>query len=201
VPDLKEKKGNDYERGGIGFPLLPIFFPIQDSNNSTAFTTETFAMSQIVSCGSWCIEHMNDVDQSIDYVRAFHTDGHRWKLYEIHRSHVKKTKFFEPRASVRQSSNKLVRFTSQPRFFDDYEHMLSVIGLIRFAMGIPENIVMANDAYDVEELPRQPDLQRTIQKSLLSLESSQGMLRDKKVIREIPVATEERREQLRGEED
>ena len=201
MPDLKEKKGNDYERGGIGFPLLPIFFPIQDSNNSTAFTTETFAMSQIVSCGSWCIEHMNDVDPSIDYVRAFHTDGHRWKLYEIHRSHVKKTKFFEPRASVRQSSNKLVRFTSQPRFFDDYEHMLSVIGLIRFAMGIPENIVMANDAYDVEELPRQPDLQRTIQKSLLSLESSQGMLRDKKVIREIPVATEERREQLRGEED
>lgn len=201
MPDIKETKGNDYERGGIGFPLLPIFFPIQDNNNSTAFTTETFPMSQIVSCGSWCIEHMNDVDPSIDYVRAFHTDGHRWKLYEVHRSHVKKTKFFEPRASMRQSSNKLVRFTSQPRFFDDYEHMLSVIGLIRFAMGIPENIVMANDAYDVEELPRQPDLQRTIQKSLLSLEQSQGLLRDKKVIREIPVATEERREQLRGEED
>jgi hypothetical protein len=36
--------------------------------------------------------------------------------------------------------------------------MLSVIGLLRFAMGIPENIVMANDAYEVEELPNQPDL-------------------------------------------
>jgi len=40
--------------------------------------------------------------------------------------------------------------------------MLSVIGLLRFAMGITENIVMANDDYEVEELPRQKDLQRTI---------------------------------------
>ena len=97
---------------------------------------------------------MSDVDPSIEYVRLLHTDGHRWKLYEVHRSHVKKTKFFEASASMRQNSNRLVRFTTQPRFFDDYEHMLSVVGLIRFAMGITENIVMANDAYEVEELPR-----------------------------------------------
>ena len=38
-------------------------------------------------------------------------------------------------------------FTSEPRFFDDYDHMLSVIGLIRYAMGINENIVMASDSY------------------------------------------------------
>lgn len=55
-----------------------------------------------------------------------------------------------------------MRHTQQARFFDDYEHMLSVIGLLRFAMGIPENIVMANDTYEVEELPQQKDLQRTI---------------------------------------
>jgi hypothetical protein len=105
---------------------------------------------------------MNDVDPSIEYVRVIHTDAHRLKLYEVHRSHVKKTKFFEPRPSMRLNNNKLTRFTQQPRFFDDYEHMLSVIGMIRFAMGISENIVMANDAYEVEELPKQRDLQRTI---------------------------------------
>lgn len=105
---------------------------------------------------------MSDVDPDIEYVRLLHTDAHRWKLYEVHRTHVKKTKFFEPRASLRHSSNKLVRFTSQPRFFDDYEHMLSVIGLIRFAMGISENIVMGNEAYEVEELPNQRDKERTI---------------------------------------
>jgi len=50
---------------------------------------------------------------------------------------------------------------------DDYEHMLSVIGLVRFAMGIPENIVESNELYTVEELPIEKDPQRTIQRSLL----------------------------------
>lgn len=44
--------------------------------------------------------------------------------------------------------------------------MLSVIGLIRFAMGIPDNIVMANDSYEVRELKE--DYTRTIKKSLLT---------------------------------
>jgi hypothetical protein len=44
---------------------------------------------------------MSDVDPTIEYVRLLHTDGHRWKLYEVHRSHIKKTKFFEPRATMR----------------------------------------------------------------------------------------------------
>ena len=64
--------------------------------------------------------------------------------------------------------------------------MLSVIGLIRFAMGISENIVMANEAYEVEELPQQKDMQRTIQKSLLTLEKKDQLLIDKRVVKEIP---------------
>lgn len=39
--------------------------------------------------------------------------------------------------------------------------------MIRFAMGIPENIVEANELYEVEELPKAMDPQRTIQRSLL----------------------------------
>jgi hypothetical protein len=42
---------------------------------------------------------------------------------------------------MRQHSRQNVPFTDTPRFFDDYEHMLSVIGMLRFAMGIPENII------------------------------------------------------------
>ena len=91
-----------------------------------------------------------------------HTDGHRWKLYEIHRTHVKKTKFFTPSPSSRINSEDHVKFTNDPRFFDDHEHMLSVIGLIRFAMGISENIVMGSDSYEVEELPASLDPTRTI---------------------------------------
>ena len=63
--------------------------------------------------------------------------------------------------------------------------MLSVIGLIRFAMGIPENIVMKSETYEVEELPEQKDLQRTIQKSLLAVEQGKGLMTDKRVVREI----------------
>ena len=42
-----------------------------------------------------------------------------------------------------------MRNTKEPRFFDDNEHMLSIIGLIRYAMGIRENIVMKSDSYEV----------------------------------------------------
>lgn len=51
---------------------------------------------------------MKDIDPSIDYVRLLHTDGHRWKLYEVHRSHIKKTKFFEPNPSIRMNKEKVV---------------------------------------------------------------------------------------------
>jgi hypothetical protein len=46
-----------------------------------------------------------------------------------------------------------MKHTQTPRFFDDSEHMLSVIGLIRYAMGIRENIVLKSESYEVEELP------------------------------------------------
>ena len=74
--------------------------------------------------------------------------------------------------------------------------MLSVIGLIRFAMGISENIVMANDAYEVEELPKQRDHERTIQKQLLSLEKHEKLLVDKRVVKEIPMDRQEAMKQL-----
>ena len=102
---------------------------------------------------------MNAIDPTIKYARCLHTDGHRWKLYEVHRTHVKKTKFFTPHPSTVVGNAPIRR---DPRFFDDYDHMLSVIGMIRFAMGISENIVMKSDSYIVEELPAALDPTRTI---------------------------------------
>lgn len=111
---------------------------------------------------------MQDIHPEIEYCRVIHTDGHCWKLYEVHRSHVKKTKFFEPRDIRRQVDKKLMT-TPVSRFFDDYEHMLSVIGLIRFGLGIGENIVEMSEVYDVQELEDDPT--RTIKKSYLSQSS------------------------------
>ena len=89
-----------------------------------------------MSAGLWCLEHMSQIDPQIEYARVIHTNGHHWKLYEVHRTHVKKTKFFRPDNKLRKATNRMVMFTDEARFFDDYEHMLSVIGMIRFAMGI-----------------------------------------------------------------
>lgn len=58
---------------------------------------------------------------------------------------------------MRKASNRMVMFTEEARFFDDYEHMLSVIGMIRFAMGIQENIVPSSEVYEIEELPAEKD--------------------------------------------
>lgn len=48
--------------------------------------------------------------------------------------------------------------------------MLSIIGLIRFGMGISENIVEKSEVYDVLELAEDPS--RTIKKSYLSQTSA-----------------------------
>lgn len=99
----------------------------------------------------------------------------------MHRTHLKKTKFYEPNPQSRVATQRLSRNTKQPRFFDDYEHMLSVIGLIRFAMGIRENIVLKSDSYEVQELPRGLDPTRTIQQSLLTATPDRPMLRDRRI--------------------
>lgn len=55
---------------GIGFPLLPVFFPIQRTSLLTPFTSESFPITQAVSAGLWCLEHMSDVDPTIQYCRV-----------------------------------------------------------------------------------------------------------------------------------
>jgi hypothetical protein len=63
--------------------------------------TETYPLEQIVGAGMWFLTHMQEIDPTIDYVRAIHTDGHEWKLYEIHETHFKKTGFFSPKANLK----------------------------------------------------------------------------------------------------
>lgn len=54
--------------------------------------------------------------------------------------------------------------------------MLSVIGMIRFAMGITENIVMKSDSYSVEELKPELDPSRSIKHSLLAKSQTKVLL-------------------------
>ena len=106
-----KKDDVDADSRGIGFPLIPIFFPVQRKSMHSLFTSETFSVAQAVSAGLWSLEHMHDIDPSIQYARVIQTDGHNWKLYEVHHSHVKKTKFFKPRPKLRAASKGKVMFT------------------------------------------------------------------------------------------
>ena len=94
----------------------------------------------------------------------------------------------------------MLKFSREPRFFDDYEHMLSVIGMIRYAMGISENIVMKSDSYEVEELPLELDVTRSIKRSLLTSSYDRPNLIDRRVLPEIPFDREkESQKQLKGD--
>ena len=75
---------------------MPVFFPIQKGGKFTHEFGEFYSLEQIVGAGFWFLEHMQAIDPEIDYVRLLHTDGHIWKLYELHRTHLKKTGFFAP---------------------------------------------------------------------------------------------------------
>ena len=91
---------------------------------------------------------MHVVDPDYTYCRGFYTNGHKWKLYEVHdKVMVKKTDWFEPR---RETARKDMGLT-QPRFFDDHEHMLSVIGLLRYALQIRENMIDSEGIMQVLE--------------------------------------------------
>ena len=103
---IHDMKGTADERG-IGFPLIPIFFPTEVMPEGGAQPMEVFSMQQVISAGMWCLEHMSKVDPDIQYSRCLHTDGHRWKLYEVHRTHVKKTKFFSPDQDSRINNTSL----------------------------------------------------------------------------------------------
>lgn len=97
---------------------------------------------------------MKQVDPDLNFARALYTNGHEWKLFEIHENFVKKTKFFVPKPSMaRYDEGQLA-----PRFFDDYEHMLSIVGLLRFALWIRENIV--ENAENIELI--EPDVSKSI---------------------------------------
>jgi hypothetical protein len=61
------------------------------------------------------------------FIKAIQTNGHEWSLLEIHEHHVKRTNIFKP------SMYKIPKGYT-PKFFDDYNHIRTIIGLIRYAL-------------------------------------------------------------------
>ncbi len=88
--------------------------------------------------------HGKPYDHPSHFSRVLITNGHMWRLLELHANHVKKSKFLMPS----QLSGPLCRYKEKSMpilFYEDYEHMLGVVGLIRFALQLEESMVARQD--------------------------------------------------------
>ena len=109
--------------------MIPIIFPNTKKHIFTELIEDNFNVSQVVGTAMWILSHSKIPDPDLQFVRLFHTNGHKWCLYEVHEQYVKRTKFFIPSVvGERRDKSKLIKF------FDDFNHIQNILGLIRFAL-------------------------------------------------------------------
>ncbi len=108
---------------------MPIIFANVTKEPITKSYLEIYSEPQIVGTAYCLLKNyqLNFDSNEVEYVRAFHTNGHQWCLYEVHENYVKKTNFFTPQKLTHNKN-------SYPRFHDNYNHIQAVLGLIRFAL-------------------------------------------------------------------
>ncbi len=113
---------------------MPIVFPKYIKEESQFY--ERYNNAQIVGIAYSLLKNykINYSDNQIEYVKALQTNGHDWCLFEIHEHLVKRTNFFRPSLplSLRNDSNNQY----MPKFYDDFDHIRAVLGLIRYALSI-----------------------------------------------------------------
>ena len=73
----------------IGVPYVPILFPKERYTQNTVTINEIYEPSRITSVGLWCLGHMQNIDPDLQFWRALYTNGHQWKLFEIHDDYIK----------------------------------------------------------------------------------------------------------------
>jgi hypothetical protein len=109
-------------------PVVPIIFPLQVRPFGNGESYQRYNMSQLVSICYAMLSDFKARKLDIDHIRAFHTNGNEWCLFEVHDNYVKKTKFF------RSERKKLDKQRTQ--IYEDKTHLEAVIGLIRYALSI-----------------------------------------------------------------
>ena len=107
--------------------MMPIIFPSYEKSPGKLINYEVFNINQMIGILLALLNNCSLIDPSIDHVRGLFTNGHDWALFEVHKEYVKRTNFFRP---SHRGKNKLYT----PKFFDDYDHIKCVIGLIRYSL-------------------------------------------------------------------
>lgn len=107
--------------------MTPIIFPNYETSKAKLLNYEVYNVNKLVGTCLALLNHSMAVDSSIQHVRGFFTNGHEWALYEVHKEYVKRTNFFRPKYRGKDK----YYFA---KFFDDFEHIKAILGLIRYAL-------------------------------------------------------------------
>jgi hypothetical protein len=108
-------------------PVVPIIFPSRERPFLNHEIYQRYNISQLVGICHALLTDFKARNLEIDQIKAFHTNGNEWCLFEVHEKYVKRTRFF------RSSKTKPDKIMAQ--IYEDITHVESIIGLIRYAMG------------------------------------------------------------------
>lgn len=107
-------------------PVVPVIFPGRHRFLDTPEKFEDYSVPQVVGICSALLTNFRSRNLEIDHIKAFHTNGSEWILYEVHDNYVKKTKIYE---SKRKLNSK-----EKAKIYEDLSHAQVIIGLIRYAL-------------------------------------------------------------------
>jgi hypothetical protein len=107
-------------------PVVPIIFPAEVKPFLNHESYQRYNMPQLVGICYAMLTDFKARNLDIDHIRAFHTNGTEWCLYEIHDNYVKKTKFFR--------SERIKLDKQRAQIYEDTQHVEAVIGLLRYAL-------------------------------------------------------------------
>jgi hypothetical protein len=109
-------------------PVVPIIFPQAYNFMKVKENFEDYNLSQMVGICAALLTDFQSRELGIDHIKALHTNGSEWILYEVHDNYVKKTRMFE---SMRKVNKK-----DSAKIYEDLAHAEVIIGLIRYALSI-----------------------------------------------------------------
>ena len=124
-------------------PIIPVMFPGKGIDELTGFPFDSFNMTSAVCAGLWGLDFSKAAKSDPMYVRSIQTNGVAWRFFEVHSTTVKKTQLFSIEDTT---SGNLVKRTLANKAF-----LKKVIGMIRYSIGIEENIPQATSGNEIKK--------------------------------------------------
>ena len=140
---------NDIEEANY-LPIIPVMFPSKGTDTITGLPFDHFSMTCPVCAGLWGLAYSKSSREEVRYVRAIQTNGLAWRFFEVQNSTIKKTQLF---CGEKSEGEGLVQ-----RTLEDKELWKRVIGMIRYSIGIKENIPEVSSGSEIKRIEEGIDM-------------------------------------------